>query len=195
MIVSTSQFNHRKYRRHKYGRRVLGSVIAIGAIMLAAAAHAAETATAPSEAEVITIAALQNTASLNFGMLARTGSGGAATIDADTDLRTTIGEVTALGGGSHRGQFTAFAPVGVVMLMSGDPNVVLTRLSGSETMNASLIYRPGSGLLSVSVSGLMIGLQATQPTQTINVGGTLIIAGNQVPGNYEGTFALTVSYL
>jgi Mat/Ecp fimbriae major subunit len=181
--------------RRKKGRGAIGPVMALGVAVLAMPANAAETATVSSEAEVITIAALQNTASLDFGMLARTGTGGAAIIDPNTDLRTTIGEVTAVGGGAHRGEFTTSAPVGVVMVMSGDPNVVLTRLSGSETMNASLIYRPGSGLLSVSIFGLPIGLLATQPTQTINVGGTLIVAGNQVPGDYEGTFELTVSYL
>ncbi|MDZ4308537.1 DUF4402 domain-containing protein [Allopontixanthobacter sp.] len=167
----------------------------MGALSVAAPSLAADDAIAVSTALVFDGTSLQNVQALQFGQIVPTGSGGAVTINADTGSVSTIGEVVALGSNQTRARFTLEVPIGFTMIISGDPSVVLTRAGGTETMTASLIHRPTSGLAAVTVFGLPIGLVATAPTQEIHTGGSLVVAGNQADGFYEGTFTLMVAYL
>ncbi|WP_373861577.1 DUF4402 domain-containing protein [Burkholderia multivorans] len=43
-------------------------------------------------------------------------------------------------------------------------------------------------------AGTLGGTAGTAGTQTVYVGGTLNVAGNQAPGAYSGTFNVTVAY-
>lgn len=158
-------------------------------------ARAAESAAAPSEAEILTQLTLVNTQGLHFGTLVVGSAGGAVTINPDTDARSTVGDVVTNGGGAHRAIFTGTGPVSTVFVMSGDPSVTLTRATGTETMTANLVYSAGTGLSPTLVFGLPIGQQMTATSHTINVGGTLIVNGSQRAGSYDGTFSLMVSYL
>lgn len=173
--------------------------LAYGAIpvlgMGAVPALAADSASADAEAEIIDGFQLQNVDPLQFGRIVPSGLGGTVTIDTYTGTVSTIGQVVAVGTDQTRARFTVKAPVGVILILAGDPTVELTRLGGSETMTATLTHRGTSGVAAANVFGLPIGLIATAPDQEIHTGGALTIAGNQTEGTYEGSFTLMASYL
>ena len=156
---------------------------------------AADGASADAEAEIIDGFQLQNVDPLQFGRIVPGGLGGTVTIDAYTGAVSTIGEVVAVGTDQSRARFTVKAPVGVILILAGDPTVELTRVGGSETMTATLTHRGTAGVAAATVFGLPIGLIATEPDQEIHTGGALTIAGNQPEGTYEGSFTLMASYL
>ena len=59
-------------------------------------------------------------------------------------------------------------------------------------MNATLVRAAstgGGGITLINTTLLPSGLQ------TYYIGGTLSVGANQLPGDYSGTFALTVNYL
>lgn len=164
-------------------------------LLLAAPAAAQDVASADAKAVVLDDIRLQNVEALQFARIVPSGLGGSVTINADTGAVTTIGQVVTIGTDQTRARFTVNAPVGTIMIMSGDPSVVLTRNGGTETMTATLIHRGGIGLVSATVFGLPIGVRAIAPGQVIYTGGTLTVPGTQAVGTYEGSFTLTVAYL
>ncbi len=166
-------------------------VLGMGAVP----ALAADGASADAEAEIIDGFQLQNVDPLQFGRIVPSGLGGTVTIDTYTGTVSTIGQVVAVGTDQSRARFTVKAPVGVILILAGDPTVELTRVGGSETMTATLTHRGTTGVAAATVFGLPIGLIATAPDQEIHTGGALTIAGNQPEGTYEGSFTLMASYL
>ncbi|MGB5777937.1 MAG: DUF4402 domain-containing protein [Allopontixanthobacter sediminis] len=185
-----------KYSGSVIRTRIALRTLLVGALFLPAIpAYAADEATADAAARVIDSTRLLNVEALQFGQIVPSGSGGAVMINANTGNVTTIGEVVTIASTQTRARFTVDAPIGVVMILSGDPSVELTRVGGTETMTASLIHRPTSGLVTLTLFGLPIGLLATSPTQEIHTGGSLVVAGNQAEGVYEGTFTLMIAYL
>lgn len=177
------------------GRAVAVLALLAASLGLAAPATAQDDADAPSQAVVTLPSTLVNIEGLDFGPIVAQGTGGAVTIDPASNGVTSIGDVIIVGTTAHRATFRSQAPIGTVMVMSGDPSVILTRSGGSETMTANLIYDSGAGLLDTLVFGLPIGLQATASDQFFHVGGTLVVSGTQVPGDYQGTFTLSLAYL
>ena len=174
----------------------LRSLLTAGALLLPGVpALAADEASAVGTALVVDSTRLQNVEALQFGRIIPTGSGGAVMINANSGVVSTIGEVAAVGSDQTRARFTLTAPTGLLMILSGDPSVELTRVGGTETMTAALTHRPTSGLVTVTVFGLPIGLLATSATQEIHTGGSLVVSGNQAKGVYEGSFTLMVAYL
>ncbi len=175
-------------------RRLLAAVLAASTLG-AAPALAADDATADAQAVVIDGFQLQNVDPLQFGRIIPSGLGGSVMINVNTGAVSTIGQVVTVGTNQTRARFTVKAPVGIIMIIAGDPSVELTRIGGTESMTASLTHKGTTGLATATVFGLPIGLIATSPDQEIHTGGSLIVAGNQVEGIYEGSFALLVSYL
>ena len=175
-------------------RMAFAIATAIAALVVPSTALAQASDTAVSEAEILNLLTLQSTADLDFGVMTVGNLGGTVSIDPTTNVRSSLGDVIPIGSTSHRGEFTTNGVVGVLMVMAGDPNVTLVRFGGSETMNANLSYQAGNGVLGVNILGSAIGLFPVQPTQTINVGGTLFVNANQAPGFYQGQFQLTVAY-
>lgn len=181
----------------KYGTASLVSTAAAPLALLVCAhpASAQETETATAELTAQLGFGLTNVDSLDFGMIALGASGGAVTIDAATGNASKVGDVDLVGTNRHRARYTLEAPVNQVLVFTGDASVVLTRVSGAETMTASLTYAAGSGLISELVFGIPIGFKAVTPTQELHAGGTLIVPPGQVEGTYQGEFSLTVAYL
>lgn len=174
------------------------SVLALAALAGGLAAPnvwAADNANAPGRAQVVIPSTLVNLESLDFGPIVTQDAGGTVTINPSTNTSSKVGNVVIVGSTAHRAVFRAQAPLNTLMIMSGDPSVILTRLSGTETMSASLSYVAGPGLTGALVFGLPIGQRATATDQYFYVGGSLTVQGNQAPGLYEGTFTLSVAYL
>lgn len=174
---------------------VARAAFALICLCAAPAAHAQASASADSEAEILGPLAITKIADLDFGPMVPTGAGGVVTIDAASGAVNTVGQVTTVGSSQTRALFNVNAPVGVVMILSGDSSVTLTRVSGTETMTASLTHVHGSGLAVTNVFGLPIGLISTDTTQEIWTGGALTVAGNQAEGLYEGTFTINIAFL
>lgn len=192
-----SAFNHTGSQARSRGRHAMRRMAcaALPALVFAAPAHAADNATADAEAEVIDGFQLQNVDPLQFGQIVPSGLGGTVTINVNTGAVTTLGQVVAVGNNQTRARFTVKAPIGIIMILAGDPTVELTRAGGTETMTASLTHRGTTGLTTTAVFGLPIGLLAIAPDQEIHTGGSLAVAGNQAQGTYEGSFTLMASYL
>ena len=85
-------------------------------------------------------------------------------------------------------------PVGVASFtLTGAPNYVYTITLPGPTVLA------GAGGSNMNVTTFVSNPSATGTlsaggTSTLTVGGTLTLSGNQTPGTYTGTFAVTVSY-
>ena len=196
MIFKTSKADFRsRPTAGKKGRDTLSRLLAVAALLLPTVpALAADQASAVGTAVVVDSTRLQNDEALQFGRIIPTGSGGAVMINANSGVVSTIGQVSAIGSDQTRARFTLTAPTGLLMILSGDPSVELTRVGGTETMTAALTHRPTSGLVTVTVFGLPIGLLATSDTQEIHTGGSLVVSGNQPKGVYEGAFTLMAAF-
>jgi hypothetical protein len=172
------------------------AVLPFAAAAFAAAPAAAEPAIADASAlvEVDNALLLESTQDLEFGKIAVTGAGGTVTIAPATDSASAVGNVAAYGV-QHRAVFVSRAPIGTLALVSLDPSVTLTRVSGTETMTATLNRANGPGLINALFAGLPIAIKSTTAEQFIYVGGSLTVAGGQVEGVYTGQFDLMLSYL
>lgn len=178
-----------RWKAHK-GLRV--GCATLGLLGCAGPALAADNVAAPGRAEVILPATLETLENLEFGPIVASGAGGAMTINPTTDAKSAVGSIVIVGTGAHRATFRSQLPVGLIVFFLGDSNVTLTRQGGTETMQASLTYATGSGL----VNGPFLGTRRSSATeQFYYAGGTLLIGAGQVPGFYEGTFSLNIDNL
>ena len=164
--------------RHLLRCVVLFALAAISTGATAATSAAIGTATTVAPLSVV------RTDDLNFGVLIASGTAGTATINASTDARTTSGGTTAGGGSPMAAHFTAAGRIGALALIALPGSIVLTRVSGSETMTVS----------SISSNGPTLRLFPGTATIDVAVGGTLNVAANQVNGLYTGTFSVNVFY-
>lgn len=180
---------------HSISRKVAAAALAAFAALAPPAVAAPVVSSATARAEVDNSVLLENTEDLEFGKIAAGASGGTVTIDPATDTASSLGTVALYGSDRHRAVFVSRAPVGTIMVMLLDPSVTLTHSGGGATMTASLTRASGPGLVTATVLGLPIGLQATAPEQYIYVGGALSVPAGQLEGLYSGEFDLTVNHL
>jgi hypothetical protein len=134
---------------------------------------------------------LIKTDDLDFGTMISGPTGGTVSINAVTGARTTTGGVTPVGAGTQRAIFQGTGGL-LLITVSGDTSVTLTRAGGGGTMTASLVRAAstsGGGIALLGSTLLPSGVQ------TYYIGGTLTVPANQAAGDYSGTFTLTVNYL
>lgn len=160
-------------------------------MLLPAAALAADT-NATANATVVRPNTLIKTDDLDFGTLVSGPTGGTVTVNPVTNARTTGGGVTPVGGGAHRAEFVGTGGR-LLIFVSGSTSVTLARAGGgAPSMTASLVRAAttsGGGIALLGATLLPSGVQ------TYYIGGTLNVPANQPPGDYSGTFTLTVNYL
>ena len=124
------------------------------------------------------------TEDLDFGTLIAGSVAGTATINANSGVRTTTGGVTAAPGGTpKRAEFVGVAILGLLINVAISASPTLTNGTGG-TMTTALAVEGGTGIRLFPGTGV----------QTFRVGGTLNVGANQQPGDYAGTFSLTVTY-
>jgi len=152
----------------------------------------AQDADAAGRAEVVLPATLTALEGLDFGPIVGSATGGAMTINASTNVASTVGTIIQVGTTAHRATFRSQLPAGYVIFYLGDPSVILTRQGGTETMSASLTYATGAGLGPGPFLGTRI---STATDQYYYAGGTLFVSAGQVPGLYEGTFTFSIDNL
>jgi len=128
---------------------------------------------------------LQNTGSLSFGSFAA-GAGGTITINS-VGARFKSGSVVLASQGSvaSAAQFLITGTPGATytITLPSDGTVVLS--SGASTMAVNTFTSTPSGA-NIPLGG--------GGTQTISVGATLTVSAAQAPGNYTGSFNVTVDY-
>lgn len=135
---------------------------------------------------------LIKTEDLDFGTLLSGPGGGTVTINPLTNARSATGGTTLVGNNGRRAVFQGTGGV-LLILISGSTSVTLTRAGGgAPPMTASLVRAAstsGGGIALLGSTLLPSGVQ------TYYIGGTMTVPANQPPGDYSGTFTLTVNYL
>ena len=160
------------------------SLFSFAILMLSSSASMAVTLPSQARAEVVSPLTISEVTDLNFGIFDNFAAGN-VTIGTDDSLTTVL---THLGGGS-RAAFT---------ITGREDEVYNITIPASVTLN-------GSGSASgSSMSATLIGVSAnsglaalgtlTGGSDTVYVGGTLVVASNQTAGSYSGTYNVTVQY-
>ena len=121
---------------------------------------------------------------LNFATLVVTGAG-TAVINPNTDLMTTTGGVVHYGGTPYSALFEAVSPLKtVVHIRAPKKAITLTRIGGTETMQADNFTVSGTGSRNV----------VAKETFSFSVGGTLYVNANQAEELNAGTFRVERQY-
>jgi hypothetical protein len=145
---------------------------------------------AKSTATITPPTILRKLEDLNFGCLMVAGPiGGTAVLNPNTEVVTTTGGVTKIGGATtcpaYSALFEAVSPLkGVVIVRLPKVLATLTRVGGTETMTAGAWTIDGSTNRNVPA----------KEAWAFKIGGTLFVNANQVEGLYVGTFAVDVQY-
>ena len=150
----------------------------------APATAAPATASANSRAVVVTPLSLVRVEDLDFGTLVPSALSGVITIDAVTGNRTAIGGVTAYGSSlAHRAYFVGAGTEGQLVTIMLGPAPTLGDGNGNSMP-----------VLALTLDGP--GLRTIPPERAVHiwVGGILSVNANQAPGDYTGTFTMTVNY-
>ena len=128
---------------------------------------------------------LQNTGSLAFGAFAA-GGGGTISVSAFGARSKTGSIVLATQGG---------VPMAAQFLITGTPGATYT-----ITLPADGTVQLSSGASSMALNNFVSSPSGANiplgggGTQTIAVGATLTVSAAQPPGNYSGSFSVTVNY-
>ncbi len=170
-------------------RRFAIAAVAAGTLACAPAYAANQTGTATSV--VVRPNTLVKVDDLDFGTLTSGPTAGTVAINAVTGARTATGGATPIGTGFQRAVFQGTGGV-LLITVSGDTSVTLTRAGGGGTMTASLVRAASTSGGGVALLG---GTLLPSGIQTYYIGGTLNVGANQAAGDYSGTFTLTVNYL
>ena len=148
--------------------------------LLASAALAALAASASWALEM----AIQNNQELSFGSFVA-GSGGSVTVSTSGARSASGGVLLIPSSAGAAAQFT----------VSGDANATYTiQLPGNDFVKLS---GPGGDMFINEFTGSPSGAAgqlSAGGSQSLLVGGTLSIASGQAPGQYAGSFSVTVDY-
>lgn len=165
---------------------------ATGAFATAPAMAEPVTAQGSSSATVVDPIHITKVADLAFGSIVAPESGvGRVTINARTGARTTNANASVVGTGFERARFEVTGiPNTAVNLTTSSPTIQLTGPGAPMTIDQLRVNRN-------------TGAQNTLPrvytipasgTMDVGFGGRLNVATGQAPGEYSGTFDLTVTY-
>lgn len=128
--------------------------------------------------------AIQNSQELSFGSFVA-GSGGAVTVSTSGARSASGGVLLIPSSAGAAAQFT----------VTGDANATYTiQLPGNDFVTLS---GPGGDMLINEFTGNPSGAAgqlSAGGSQTLLVGGTLNVASGQIPGQYSGSFSVTVDY-
>jgi hypothetical protein len=178
----------------QFGRiKAIAAVCAVFAAALpgSAAAQLVD-ADAPTRAIILRPNTLVNVEDLDFGSFLSGPTPGTVTINALTNARSSTGGVTPVGGLAQRALFQGTG--GAVLIIITGSNSALARVGGgapSMTTTLNRARQTAGGPVALPGTAIVFG----GGFQTYYVGGTLTVPANQPPGDYLGTFTLTVNYL
>lgn len=171
-------------------------VAALGLLAVAGAGTPAQAGNAPAIAKSVIVSRLSflNAEELEFGTLLAGTTAGTVTVSPG-GVRTATGGVTLVGGLVQPARFAGQGTVNQTVLVSltASPST-LQRVGGTETMTLDqlTIGSTPTALLTTAPQAFRI----SSPTGIFNfpIGGRLSVNANQAPGDYVGTFTVTLNY-
>lgn len=164
-------------------KRALPALLSFAFAMPAAPALAA-TGAADSRAIVVTPLSLVKVDDLDFGTLVPSAASGIVTINAVSGAQSAAGGVSAYGSAlAHRAYFVGAGTAGQPVVIVVGPSPVLWDGSGNSMP-----------VLALTLDGPVLRTIPADRVVHIYVGGILSVNANQPPGDYAGTFDMTVNY-
>ncbi len=178
--------------RNQIFLRLAGAILfAFGALAGTSAAFA-QSASAESDAVVVSPLSLVPVEDLNFGNLIPGTLGGTAVVS-PTGTRTVTGSVTAAGGTVSNAEFQGFGTRNrFVFISTASSTYTLTRQGGGGTMVMRALTLQADNLTPRFFPGLF-RISSTDVI-TLRIGATLDVGANQREGVYTGTFPVTMNY-
>jgi hypothetical protein len=161
------------------------ALLTVGAA--AAAPLCAQTAAGESVAEISRPSTVQKLEDLQFGDIIAGSTVSTVVVNPSSESRSIqTGNATAFGGTVSAAQFQVSARPLLYYQISLPSSTTLTRISGSETMLVNNFTLNGSSIRFLPLF-TAIG--------NFKVGGRLTVGAGQEPGQYSGSFVVTVNYL
>ncbi|MFM9853841.1 MAG: DUF4402 domain-containing protein [Sphingomonadaceae bacterium] len=179
-----------------YLRKLL-KTLACGAMMLGGGSSAwAASATAPSQAVLVAPLSFFVVDELDFGRILAGATAGTVVI-APSGARTSTGGVTLIN--SPTAQPVNFAGRGrqnqiVAISLATTPNR-LTRIGGTQTMVLDTFVIGSTPTAPITTAPTQFRIAGPGGVFNFPLGATLRVGANQTPGNYAGTFVITLNYL
>ncbi len=165
--------------------------------LVASAQAYAQTTTGTLRVAIVPRLSLVKTADLDFGeVMASASTPGTVTVSV-TGARTAGGGAALAGGASSAGGFSGQGTRNQIVVFSfGAPSVTLTRVGGTQTMQADnfVLGASISGGLNDLGNSVRWRIVSNDGAFSLPVGATLRVGASQAPGIYEGTFTLTAIY-
>jgi len=180
----------------------LGVAVALASPGLGAGPAAAQTATGTAQAVIVEPLGLVKVQDLQFGRIAASASAGTITVDANTGACSASGGVRSAGGCGF-GQFAGQGARRLTVRIQIPGTVSLTGPAGSTmvadtiTLGASpdLVFLGGGNGNGNGAGGApRYQITSNSGIFTFRLGGRLNVAAGQRPGQYTGTFPVTVQY-
>jgi len=140
------------------------------------------------DAKVIAPITISNTGSTNldFGTISTSSTSGSVTVPPE-GARVPSGGVSVLSTSSFSSapfEVTGNPDATCQLSLPGDLDVKLTRQGGTEQMSVTGFTIGGSTTITLDANG----------DADFNVGATLTLGANQMPGEYTGSFSVTIAY-
>lgn len=157
-------------------------------------AFAQQAITTPSDALVIPRLSLVNDGGLDFGNIVAGPTLGTVTVS-PSNVVTTTGGASPIPGGTTPALFHGYGYYNqIVSIWLSANQISLVRSGGSQTMlvNNFTIGSTPPTTLSTTPRNFRIG--SLDGYFNFMVGATLRVGANQVPGNYNGSFTVTIEY-
>lgn len=144
---------------------------------------AAATENVGGEADIIQSATLTKTDDLQFGRIIAGPTASTVVIDEDTEVRTVTGTAVAFGGTVSAAKIDVNANPLLLYSIILPPTVAITSGSNAMVIDDLKLNIPAVRLLPLGA-----------PIDDFQIGGRLNIGANQAPGNYSGSFVVTVNF-
>jgi Domain of unknown function (DUF4402) len=179
-----------------YLRNIL-TFFAAGAVALGASTSAwAASASATGQAVMVSPLSFFVIDDLDFGRLLA-GSTAGTVVMSPSGARTKTGGVTLSSGGTPqpvnfagRGQLNQI----VAISLATSPNR-LTRVGGTQTMVLDTFVIGSTPTAPITTAPTQFRIAGTGGVFNFPLGATLRVGANQTPGDYVGTFRITLNYL
>jgi hypothetical protein len=162
------------------------SALNLALISISSSSYAANSASGNISATVSSAIAIANTTDLLFGRFSVSPTNAGTVVINTAGSRSVTSGVTGITSTVQAGNFNVSgdANAAYTITLPADGTVTLTNQSGPGTMPVSTFTsNPGS-------TGTLDGSGA----QSLKVGATLNVSAAQTPGNYTGTYLVSVTY-
>lgn len=173
--------------------RIGAALLALAMVCAGRPALAADGETATSEALIIPRLSLVNDGGLDFGDIVAGPGLGTVTVS-PANVVTSTGGATPIGGTSPALFHGYGAYNQIVSLWLGANQITLVRAGGGATMQVNTFTVNSTPPTTLSTTPRYFRIGAPNGYFSFNVGGTLRVGANQMPGTYNGSFTVTVEY-